>query len=297
MVPQPVADITGAAEASMGVVVHENTAHVLDVTRRTRMSSIHVIWDTGGSRIALNSAGTTLFTATFHKGGVAAYALPGGEVLWHRDDLKGTQRLSYDPAMNQVLVVRDRRPTLILDATSGATVTQLMRTRGTWPSPDGRYLLCDREKRLTLADRADGRTIRPLPRESFGLLAACFCGDIVAVSEVGGPVRAFESQTGVERWHIAHTDWHYLGVQARESGTVLGMRWKYHGRPNPSALDVIDSHSGKVLRSSEISALGAHGTFLNHGRQILTTRLSIVETDTGEVSPDYAIRWDDQANA
>src|SRR4029079_15018889 len=67
---------------------------IWNIDNAEKLYEFPTVLDFGGSRLAITSDGTACIAGAYHVNGIVCYALPSGNVLWQRKDLKKVQRIN-----------------------------------------------------------------------------------------------------------------------------------------------------------------------------------------------------------
>src|SRR5262245_36008461 len=208
----------------------EHRVEIWDVIARRLVGTFATISDFGGSRIALSDELDLLVAGAYQRHGLVAYCPKRGVVLWARKELKKVQSLSFSTDGTRLYCGREGFPCEVIDAKSGDTVTQLRGTRTVVESPWEPIRLHDRRK--PAVEDLQGKKLFSLPRLSFAFLDVAFAPGRLLVTESGGPVRCFSTQSGAELWRfLPNTGAHVLHLAYRShDDSVVGVEWPYeHG--------------------------------------------------------------------
>lgn len=261
---------------------HDAIARVLDLERRALVSSFPVSWDNGGRRVAVNERGDLCVTGTYGRGGLAAYALPGGELRWQQRSFRRVQALVFDERRGTCIVIRESAKLLVLDPDTGVPQRELQRARWLVPSPHDDLCLIDRRV-LSLAEDCGEQTRFTIPRATFAPLAAAFSPTTVFVSESAGPLRAFDLSSGRERWTIRKPGEHYLRLaHSLEHDMLCGFRWPYE-KGGDTHLDCIECDTGRILSSHCLGPCGSGGVFVKDATRAVLFSGHLIDTLSGEV--------------
>ena len=208
---------------------HEETVQIWDLTTRERIKEFETVFHFGGNRLTLDAAGQKCVAAAWNKGkrgGVACYEADTGKLIWHRQDLRHTQRVRFSPTRGGVWCVPESGRTRLLGSDDGSDVDSIVGLTNLFDSEYSADLLLEKRKRdYTLAHGKP--TI--IPRLSFAILDAAFGPQSLVISESRGPVRCIDSFTGIELWRFTpEKDSHFLVLWFRNTdGNFYGVLWNY----------------------------------------------------------------------
>jgi hypothetical protein len=231
----------------------EHTVQIWDLREQEMLRQFETALSFGGNRLALDPGGEMCVTAGWEggkRGGVACYAARSGKILWHRVDLRHTQRLRFSSDGENIWCVPDAGPTKRLDSSTGKTRDSIAALRDVFESPNSVELLLERRKRDYLL-RAEKDL--QIPRLSFAILDAAFGPESLCISEAGGLTRCFDSSNGVERWRYdPGRSRHLLRLWYRGTDSAYyGVQWEYE-RGRFRTLVRLDGENG---RSTELCQL------------------------------------------
>ena len=259
------------AAKSARVVVGESKVSVAvwDFDPPARVSSFDTILDFGGDRLAVSDDGQVVLAAAYRRFGLAAYEATDGKPLWQRRDIKRPQRLSVSHARAAVYVGTDASACQVVSLSTGVTIDRLRGVRNVVESPAEPIAFVDRNQPAVVA-MSDFRVITPVPRTTFGFLAAAFGEGMFAVAEAGGPVRCFLLEESRLAWSFSPP----AGVHCLDLAfhpvlqQFVGVLWPYeHG--GDKQLVVFDSH-GDPSRGMSIGC-PAETCFCMGGSTLLTS--------------------------
>ena len=102
----------------------EHHVQIWDVKTRAVVSEFETLFSFGGHRLTLDPLGERCIAAAWKagkRGGVACYETNTGKLIWHRQDLRQTQRVRFSPRGEAAWCVPDSGATKLLDAANGKT--------------------------------------------------------------------------------------------------------------------------------------------------------------------------------
>lgn len=176
----------------------------------------------GFSRMAISPPGDVLFAGSWkegEKGGVAAYEISSGGILWHRTDISKTQRLHYSHSVEAVWCSTDSGPVQSLDRQTGKTLFTWKTIRDAFDSPYSERWLAERKTDYVLV----GEPSIAIRRETASLFQAEFGPELMYLTEGSGPVRCLESNTGDERWRYSSEKGHVIQLSYQPDGFLYGV--------------------------------------------------------------------------
>jgi hypothetical protein len=178
----------------------KHTIQLWDLHTADRLSQFNTVLDYGGRRVVLNPTGELCVAATWTKGrhgGVACYDALTGSLLWHRTDIRHTQRVRFSCAGESIWCGVQGGRLQHLNAGTGATLDALAGLEDVLDSPHSKQLLLETRTRGFLIK---GPNDFRVPRLTLGLLDAVFSPGALCLSEAAGPVRCLDCHTAEERW-------------------------------------------------------------------------------------------------
>ncbi len=230
------------ATAQLGGVVD-----VWSLARAERIATFETLWDGGGWRGAVVPGERPLVVAgAWERHGVCGYDL-SGERLW-QDRSRTNVGAVTALAGGRVAVTYNRRATRVLDAATGEEVRRLRGVERVIPlTPDRTLGVGGGWCRLL-----DGSLDALEPRIATGLNLVWFAatdGEHLVVSELGGPVRIFDSDRR-ERARLA--DFLRLVVHEPVTATWVGLRQADDGQNwmlrFTNDAEILDRHPVGLLR-------------------------------------------------
>lgn len=234
----------------------------------------------GYSRMAISPTGDVLFAGNWQagqNGGVAAYDTGSGSLLWHRTDISETQRLHYSHSVDAVWCSTENGPVQSLDARNGKTLFAWETIRDAFDSPFSARCLAERKTDYVLV----GEPSIAIPRASFSLFQAVFSPESLCLTEVNGPVRCLESNTGDERWRYSPEQGHVNQLSFQPDGFIYGVLFLSQvGEDSKLVRFALDSGDSKALyHQAERSPFA-----WSIGPGVLITRSGdVVSLETGKV--------------
>lgn len=218
-----------AGATRVAAAVFEKTVQIWDLATRELVREFETVFCFGGNRLALDAGGQKCVAAGWNKGkrgGVACYGADSGQLIWHRQDLRHTQRVRFSPTRNAFWCVPDSGRTRLLDCDDGSDVASIVGLRDLFDGGYSKHLLLEKRKRNYTLKNGKPREI---PRLTFALLDAAFGPQSIAITESGGPVRCMDSMTGIERWRFTPEEGsHFLNLWFRNAdGNFYGVHRQY----------------------------------------------------------------------
>jgi hypothetical protein len=128
----------------------ERRVQIWDAEKAKCLNEFATFFSFGGFRLALDPLGERCIAAVWRagkRGGVARYETNTGKRIWHRQDLRQTQRVRFSPGGETVWCVPDSGPTKLLDASSGKTLDALTGLTGIFDSEYSADLPLEKRKR------------------------------------------------------------------------------------------------------------------------------------------------------
>jgi hypothetical protein len=196
--------------------------------------------------------------------------------------LKKVQQITFAGDDAHVLCCFESGPCESLNASTGKSGRSLRGVRGIWESPFAPVRFLERSRDYAIADAE--ASIASIPRVTFGVLNVAFSPSIVCVSEVGGPVRTFDSSTGNEVWRFTPAKGtHFLRISFCESlRCFAGVSWPYE-RGGPQLLQVFAAGNGSPTVITEVGQ-AADVEFASSGARVVTSEGVVYDVVSGGVS-------------
>jgi outer membrane protein assembly factor BamB len=206
----------------------ERRVQIWDLTTRELVKEFETVFGFGGRRLTLDAAGQKCVTASWNKGkrgGVACYEADTGKVVWHRQDLRHTQRVRFCATRNAFWCVPDSGRTRLLDSDNGSDVDSIVGLADLYDSEYSRDLLLEKRNRDYILKNGKARKI---PRLTFAILDAVFGPRSLVITESGGPVRCFDS-SGTELWRFTPEQGSHFGALwfRKADENFYGVLWNY----------------------------------------------------------------------
>lgn len=225
---------------------YEHHVQIWDVKTRAVVNQFETLFSFGGHRLSLDPLGERCIAAAWEagkRGGVACYETNTGKLIWHRQDLRQTQRVRFSPRGEDAWCVSDSGPTKLLDAANGKTLDALTGLGDIFDSEYSADLLLEKRKRDYVLKKE--KTLQ-IPRLTFAVLDVAFSPQSLAISESGGPVRCIDSSTGTELWRQSPgKQIHYLRVWYRKTNrNFYGVQWDFQTGSFRSLVR-LDANSGE----------------------------------------------------
>ena len=127
----------------------DKTVQIWGLTTRERITEFETVFVFGGRRLALDAAGQKCVTAGWgqgKRGGVACYEADTGKVIWHRQDLRQTQRVWFSSYRGGFWWSPDSGRTRLLDPDNGSDVDSIAGFHRFYESEYSGELLLERRK-------------------------------------------------------------------------------------------------------------------------------------------------------
>jgi hypothetical protein len=200
---------------------------VWNLENGAKVTAFPVEFSSGGRRIALSGDGQYCAAAQWGEGGVGAYDVTSGALLWRRRDLHDVQRLKFDAFGHRWIACRDEGGCHFLDIVSGKSELVLRGARDCYVNPyDGAMLIC-KSSRLPLELWSAGaeKQIAKVDRLSPSVLDAGFAPGVLALAEMNVATELPErDQHGNRLFHYKPPDGGPVRLISMKDGMVL---WKY----------------------------------------------------------------------
>jgi len=258
----------------VAAAMFEHHVQIWNVETGTVVNEFETVFSFGGRRLALDPLGERCIAAAWNAGkhgGVACYEANTGKLIWHRQDLRQTQRVRFSPGGEAAWCVPDSGPTKLLNAANGKTLDALTGVRDIFDSEYSADLLLVKRKRDYILKKE--KTLQ-IPRLTFAILDVAFGPQSLAISESGGPVRCIDSYTGTELWRQSPgKQIHFVRLWYRQiDRNFYGVLWDFQTGSFRSLvrLDANRGHQNVICQ-------------LNSWEEIYSTKSDRVVTSNGEV--------------
>jgi hypothetical protein len=211
----------------VAAALFKHTVQIWDLTLAEKISEFNTVLDYGGRRLALSPNGESCIAAAWQKGkrgGIACYDVTRGVEVWHRVDIRHTQRLRFSSSGKNIFCGLEDGRLQNLSVSTGETLDALAGLQNIIDSPHTGQMLWDTRTRGFLIR---GTSEFQIPRLTFGLLDAVFSPDGLCLSEAAGPVRCFDCRSGIERWRYQPADGKHVLRLTYCNGIFYGVEWDY----------------------------------------------------------------------
>jgi len=257
----------------------ERFVEIWNLESGQRTAELNTILDFGGKRLAISGNEATCVTGAWTTG-IAAYDIETRTLLWHRKDIKHIQQVSVSADSSSIYCGLEEQKLLVLDITSGRTRGTLLGVRRVVDTPFSNALLL-----VTTRDCPShlvrGSVEFEIERLSFSVLDAVFGSNFLCISEVRGPVRCFDLQTGKEFWRFnpkPGTNVGKLGYHA-ETSRFFGTLANYEEGGPRMLLQFMNGTPRTVVSIGEVWA----SQFCLSGAALVTSSGQVFNTADGSV--------------
>ena len=187
----------------LAVAEMHRTVVVWNGGARSSSAELDTVFLGGGDRLVLSADGACASRRITPRGGVACYRSCDGKEVWHRRDIRRTQRLSLARDGSAIYSECDNRPTLRLDLESGSTLLSLKGVQKIVESPFMPVTFLEQRGARLQTDQ--GRLIALIPpyEDEAIFLLAMFTPKHLCTSEMGGPLQTFDLEAGTETWRYS----------------------------------------------------------------------------------------------
>jgi hypothetical protein len=209
------------------------TVAIWNAETAQKLAELNTVLGGGGHRLLLSSDGACCLAADYSRLGVACYHSVDGREVWHRRDLRKVQRLSLTRDGCAIYCEGEKRFTHQLDLQSGETRSTLQGVKEITESPWAPIVFCERvayrsEGKFSLLTD-DGLQVAQIHASTDDgvILHAAFSPKELCISEMNGPVRFFNAESGEELRRYAPTPGcHVLKVEYSDSnGKFFGVEY------------------------------------------------------------------------
>jgi hypothetical protein len=267
-----------------------------DVRAGQKISEFNTFYSWGGFRLALSPAGTLCAAASWgggKRGGVGCYDVQSSKMLWHRTDIRHTQRVRFAADGRSIYCGMEEGSVLRLSVTDGETLDELFEVEDVHESPCSSHTLMvcrsgvfvvEGDNRFRLPRVTLTSLGRKEPREVPSLTGIAFGPESIWLAERGSlsTMRCID-YTGCERWRIEvpkptmivqlcyrRADRSFYGVE----WDALSGAWCYLVRY---------SEEGVGVKICPLDGGWGHQGFCLAGDIIVTPTGSVVETACGRI--------------
>lgn len=258
----------------------DRAVHIWNVSEaKSSIVTLDTVLDFGGSRLAITEDGAQCVAGAYVAGGVASYCTTTGKEAWCRPNLRQVQQIGVTADDQRIICCFDEKPCLELDRDTGKTIRKLERVERYWTSSYEFQRLLSGEE--LILENLSGRKIGEIPRETFAVLSVAFGPGMMCITESGGPVRCFDTQTGKSLWRfMPDSGEHFLELGFVEHANVFaGICWPYK-EGGSAKLFCFEPKSGDA---SVVADLGkfVDSAFCLRGSRLLLSDGSIIDSATG----------------
>jgi WD40 repeat protein len=283
---------TSNRSSRVAAALFERQVQIWDAKKAKCVNEFETVFSFGGTRLTLDPLGERCIAAAWkagEHGGVACYETNTGKLIWHRQDLRQTQRVRLSSDGETVRCVPDSGSTKLLEVASGKTIDALAGLKDIFDSEYSADLLLEKRKGHHILRKEKAVQI---PRLTFAILDVTFSPQSLAISESGGPVRCINSSTGIELWrHSPGRHIHFLKLWYREMDrSFYGMQWEFQ-KGSFRSLVRLDANTGEPKVVCQLDSweevhcpkldciVTSGGAVLNLSDGKLLSRLKFPETD------------------
>jgi hypothetical protein len=232
------------------------TVQIWDLTTRTLLREFETVFYFGGKRLTLDAGGQKCVTAGWNKGkrgGVACYETDTGKLIWHRQDLRHTQRVRFSANRNGFWCIPHSGRTRLLDSDDGRDIDSIGGLEDLYESEYSTDQLLEKRNRNRDYILQSGKA-RKIPRLTFAILDAVFGPQSLAISESGGPVRCFDF-SGIELWRFTPEQGSHFGALwfRKADKNFYGVLWN-HEQGRFKHLARLDSATGEAQILSDLDS-------------------------------------------
>ena len=194
---EPVRHLVASTNSRLAVGAFKERVEIWNLETANRVNGFSTVLDFGGQRLGLDAAGDTCLAGAYHRFGVVAYEVANGTPRWSRADIKRVQNLSRSGDGRRVFVGVEGGSAQVVDLLDGKTIEKLRGVRRVFENAAGTARLLDRSS--PIVETSSGRSFG-VERTTFAILDVAFGPVSFCVSEVGGPTRCLDLDTGRELW-------------------------------------------------------------------------------------------------
>jgi hypothetical protein len=261
-------------QSIVAAALFERTVQIWSWETQRLLGEFQSLLDFGGRRLALTKNGTICITGSWTSG-LAAFALPHGEALWHRKDIKHIQHVSVDASDRVVYCGLESNRLLTLDVNTGTEVDKPIRALRVVPSE------CNGEELVVKKDRylLRGRNELEIPAASFALHTAAFAPDTICLSEPTAGSRCVSLHSGETIWH--HSSIHFNHAAFNHSDQQFYCVTGFETDPHQTFLVRLASELEECDVMVELGRTCWEEAFTPSGRILITADGGVYDTSTG----------------
>jgi hypothetical protein len=293
--------LTSAASSTLVAAAFDTgIVQTWDVRTGQKISEFNTIYDWGGFRLALSRDGTLCAAASWgggKRGGVGCYGVQSSKMLWHRTDIRRTQRVRFAADGRSIYCGMDEGSVMRLSVIDGETLDELFDVEAVHESPCSSHTVMVCLSGVFLAEGDDGFRVPRVTFTSLGrkeprevpshLTGIAFGPESFWLAERGAisTLRCI-AYTGREMWRIEvpkptmivelcyrSADRSFYGVECDvESGACCYL--------------VRYSQDGVGVRICPLKTGWGHQGFCLAGDIIVTPPGSVIETASGRIVND-----------
>lgn len=285
-----ISQLTSAASSPLvAAALDTGIVQTWDVLAGQKISEFNTFYSWGGFRLALNPAGTLCAAASWRggkRGGVGCHDVQSSKMLWHRTDIRHTQRVRFAADGRSIYCGMEEGSVLRLCVSDGETLDELFEVDDVHESPCSSYRLmvcrsgvfvAEGDNRFSLGRKGPREVPSPLTGIAFG-------PESIWLAEGGLPstMRCID-YTGCERWRIEVSkptmivQLCYRGADRSFYGVewdALSGAWCYLVRY---------SEEGVGVKICPVDGGWGHQGFCLAGDIIVTPTGSVIETACGRI--------------
>jgi hypothetical protein len=274
--------------AIVAAAFFEKTVQIWSWKSCDQIGEFETVLDFGGKRLAVTPDGSACIVGSYGRrghlgGGIAAYSIPNGVILWHRTDIRCIQYVRLSGSGRQIYCGIEGEPAYVLETATGTTIERISGAVEIIGSGYTAHKLIIEKERYIIIGEDEPVEVAP---NSFALLDASFTPDAVCIAEPKnalhpreqpGGVRVVNLVAGDPRWHVALRSNHVTFNSADG--------WFYcvaHSQIEQNERSLVRV-AGSELDCAQIIMLGQcrEEAFSPSGRLLVTAHGDVYETSTG----------------
>ena len=267
----------------IAVAEFERYVQIWNVESQRRIAHFETTLDFGGNRLAITRDGQYCAVGAYRIHGIALYETKDGMEVWRRKDLKKVHTIRASLDGQHLLCGFEGKSFELLNLKTGRSKPSMRGVKDVFESVYDDLMIVDRKGRDFQLVNAENKQIATIPRTTFAALDFAFAPQRVCLSESGGSIRCYDTNTRQELWeHNPGNGVHAPDLTYNESTRMFAaITWPYQ-QGGEHQLVTLHRDDGEVVTKIPIN--GAHEfAFCRKGSALVTSDGKIRKTATGEV--------------
>jgi hypothetical protein len=254
----------------------ENKIYAWDLDGYRKISEFDSVLDFGGRRLALSSDGKTCVAAAYLRYGICLYDTETGNKIWHRRDIKQTQRIKFSPDGKEIYASIESKPMVVLNSSDGSDIKKLRATTNVYFNlfgvPDA-Y-----EKSRKILNYGDAKIESP----TFAFLDVCPVPSGFVISAPNSKLISYNANGNIN-WDITPKQGeHFVNIGYCEKANIINaVIYKYNDpREKPyNVLYGLHADNGEIIYQLGLpdEAVPQGFGFSQHGERLICTSGEVYE--------------------